>query len=40
MLFLLGATPAVYMVLDTPHFDGIAVPLLPGLILSAGRAPF
>ena len=34
----LAAVPAVYAVLDTPHFDGIAVPLLPGLALSIASA--
>jgi hypothetical protein len=38
VVFLLGAAPAVYTVLDTPHFDGIAVPLLPGLLLSLASA--
>ncbi len=38
LVFALGAMPAVYLVLDTPHFDGIAVPLLPGLLLSIASA--
>jgi hypothetical protein len=38
VLFALAAVPAVYAVLDSPHFDGIAVPLLPGLALSIASA--
>jgi hypothetical protein len=37
-VFLLGAAPAIYTILGTPHFDGIAVPLLPGLLLSLASA--
>ena len=38
VLFAFAAAPAVYAIFDTPHFDGIAVPLLPGLALSLASA--